>query len=70
MPKPTTTDENEPDPAAGSPDAAAGSSGAPDAAAASGAKWVLPPNFRDVTAERMGERIALVGPPQRAKPKG
>jgi hypothetical protein len=27
------------------------------------------PNFRDVTAERIGERIALVGPPQRVKPK-
>jgi hypothetical protein len=52
MPK-STTDENKPDPAAGSPDAAT----AP--------RWVLPPNFRDVTAERIGERIALVGPPMR-----
>ena len=57
MPKPTT-DENEP--------ALPGS--APGAAAAS--PWVLPPNFRDVTAERIGERIALIGPPQRGKPKG
>jgi len=41
--------------------------GAPDAAAAP--RWVLPDNFRDVTAERVGERIALIGPPMRAKPK-
>jgi len=54
----STTDENEPAP----------SDGAPDAATAS--RWVLPPNFRDVTAERIGQRIALVGPSQRAKPKG
>jgi hypothetical protein len=55
MPKPTT-DEIEP------------ATGAPDAPTAP--RWVLPDNFRDVTAERIGERIALVGPPQRAKPKG
>ena len=52
MPKPTTN-ENEPAPVTGAPDAAI----AP--------RWVLPPNFRDVTAERVGERIALIGPPQR-----
>jgi hypothetical protein len=56
MPKPTPN-ENEPDPAAGSPDAAA----AP--------RWVLPPNFRDVTAELIGDHYALIAPPQRAKPK-
>ena len=50
MPKP---DENEPAPFDGAPDAAIAR------------RWVLPPNFRDVTAERMGERIALVGPPMR-----
>lgn len=50
MPKPST-DENEP------------ATGAPDAPIAP--RWVLPPNFRDVTAERIGERIALVGPPMR-----
>ena len=26
---------------------------------------VLPDNFRDVTAERIGEKFALVGPPMR-----
>jgi len=52
MPKPTTTDD-EPAPLDGAPDAAT----AP--------RWVLPPNFRDVTAERIGERIALIGPPMR-----
>jgi hypothetical protein len=51
MSKNTTTNENDVE---------------PDAAAASPAKWVLPDNFRDVTAERIGERFALVGPPQRA----
>jgi hypothetical protein len=54
MPKPTT-DENESAPVTGAPDAAT----AP--------RWVLPPNFRDVTAERIGQRIALVGPPMRIK---
>jgi hypothetical protein len=57
MPKPTP-DENEPAPVTGATDAAI----AP--------RWVLPPNFRDVTAERIGERIALIGPPMRGKPKG
>jgi hypothetical protein len=56
MPNPTT-DEKEPAPVTGTPDAAT----AP--------RWTLPPNFRDVTAERIGERIALVGPPMRGKPK-
>jgi hypothetical protein len=56
MPKPTT-DENEPAPVTGAPDAAT----AP--------RWVLPPNFRDMTAERIGQRFALIAPPQRIKPK-
>jgi hypothetical protein len=64
MPKPTT-DENEPSPPGGERDSAAGSPSAPGAD-----RWVLPDNFIDVTAERMGERYTLVGPPQRAKPKG
>jgi hypothetical protein len=58
MPKPTT-DENEP----------ASPGDAPDAATTPPDWDHLPPNFRDVTAERIGERIALVGPPQRGKPK-
>jgi hypothetical protein len=54
MPKPTTDEPASP-------------GDAPDAATAP--RWVLPPNFRDVTAERIGERIALIAPPQRVKPK-
>jgi hypothetical protein len=50
MSKPTITNENDVK---------------PDSTPRVVGKWVLPDNFRYVTAERIGEKFALVGPPMR-----
>ena len=52
MSKPTTNENDTPDKQ-------------PDATPRVLGKWVLPDNCRDVTAERIGEKFALVGPPMR-----
>jgi len=49
MSKPPTTNEND----------------KPDSTPRVVGKWVLPDNCRDVTAERIGQSFALIGPPMR-----